>query len=157
MKDVRKEEMAEENDKKRRSKNILIHGATEPTEDQPKKDDEWVKKLIQDLRVKVNMKQVIRIGAKADGRNRPILVTLKDEKEKETIFGNLHALKGNDDYKGVSICEDLTPEQRKVFKDLSNEARAKNTEETEGVWRVRGSSKNGFRLKMVKTTKLCHQ
>ena len=56
-------------------------------------------------------------------------------------------------YKGVSICKDLTPGERKVFKDLTAEARAKNIEETEGIWRVRGSSKNGFRLKMVKTTK----
>ena len=157
MKDVRKEEVAEEKDKERRSKNILIHGAIEPTEDQPTKDDEWVKKLIQNLRVKVNMKHMVRIGAKAEGKHRPILVTLKDEREKETIFGNLHTLKGNDDYKGVSICEDLTPEERKVFKDLAAEARAKNTEETEGIWRVRGSSKNGFRLKLVKTTKLRQQ
>ena len=58
-------------------------------------------------------------------------------------------MKGNYTYKGVSICEDLTPEQRKEFKELTIEARSKNATETDGIWRVRGSSKNGFRLKKV--------
>ena len=151
MKVARKEEEAEEKEKERRSKNILIHGVVESKEEALKKDEEWVHKLINDLSVKVDIKHMVRIGAKSDGKERPILVMLKDEKEKESIFGNLFALKGNDIYKGVSICEDLTPEQRKEFKALSIEARSKNSTETDGIWRVRGSSKNGFRLKKVKS------
>ena len=142
MKDVRKEEVAEEKDKERRSKNILIHGAVESKEDTPKKDDEWVQKLIQDLRVKVNIKHMVRIGAKSDGKERPILVTFKDEKEKESIFGNLLALKGNDTYNGVSICEDLTPEQRKEFKAI--EARSKNALKQMGSGEFVALQKTGF-------------
>ena len=157
VKEVHKEEAEEEKDKKRRSKNILIHGVKEATEDLHKRDEEWVKALIQNLHVKVNIKQMKRLGAKADNKKRPLLISLENEEEKEKVFGNLHALKGNSDYKGMSICEDLTPEQRKVFKDLVNDAKAKNGNETDGVWRVRGSSKNGFRLKKVMVNDPQHQ
>ena len=90
-----------------------------------------------------------RIGKLADGKKRPLLVTFNSEVEKDNVFGNLQALKGIDTYKGVSICEDLTPDQRKEFKDLLNEAKQRNQNETGEFWRVRGSSKNGFFLKKI--------
>ena len=40
----------------------------EPLGDTTKDDEEWVKTLTQDLRVKVNIKHMARIGAKADGK-----------------------------------------------------------------------------------------
>ncbi|XP_066914561.1 cilia- and flagella-associated protein 251-like [Clytia hemisphaerica] len=151
VKQVHEEEAAEEKDKSRRSNNIIIHGVKESTEDPNKEDEDWVKELIENLRVKINTKHMMRLGSKADNKSRPILVTFKSEKEKESLFGNLHVLKGNAKYKGVSICEDLTPTQRKDFKDLLQEAKERNQSETDEVWRVRGSSKNGFHLKRVKT------
>ena len=124
---------------------------------QKKEDEEWVKRLIQNLRAKVNIKHIKRLGAKTDNNKRPLLINLDSEEEKDAVFGNLYALKGNNDYKGMSICEDLTPTQRKEFKDLLNDAKTKNESETNGIWRVRGSSKNGFFLKSVKVNELQHQ
>ena len=46
---------------------------------------------------------------------------LQNEKEKNVLMGNLSALKGIVDYKGISITEDLTLEQRKEFRTLSME------------------------------------
>ena len=92
-----------------------------------------MKALIQTLHVKVNIKQMKRLGAKSDNKKCSLFITLGSEEEKENVFVNLHALKGNNDYKGMSICEDLTPEQRKVFKDLVNDAKTKNENETDGV------------------------
>lgn len=152
VKEVHLEEAAEEKEKVRRSKNIIIHGVEEQTNDASKKDEEWVKTLITSLRVKVNVMRISRIGQPSDGKKRPLIVSLKSEEEKESVFGNLPTLKGNDTYNGVSICEDLTLEQRKKYKELANEAKTKNLTETDGVWRVRGFAKNGFRLKKMNTT-----
>lgn len=149
VKEVHKEEAAEEKDKLKRSKNIIVHGVEEFTDDQPKKDEEWVKTLTQNLHAKVKIKHMTRLGAKVADKKRPLLVSFDKEEEKESIFGNLHVLKGVNMYKGISICEDLTPDQRKEFKNLVIEAKRKNESETGGIWRVRGSSKNGFRLKKV--------
>ena len=43
---------------------------------------------------------------------RPI-INLGSKDEKTKLFGNLKALKGLDDCKGASVCEDLTPTRRK--------------------------------------------
>ena len=149
VKEVHEEEAAEEKDKIRRSKNVIIHGVAEPKEDTPNKDDAWVNSLIKILRAKVNIKRISRIGKSTDGKLRPLIVTLDSEEEKDKVFGNLPALKGMETYKGVSICEDLTPDQRKKYKELVADAKEKNQTEEDGIWRVRGSAKNGFHLKKM--------
>ena len=98
--------------------------------------------------MKVNVKRITRIGKKDGERDRPLMIILQSEDEKVKLMGNLSALKGNDVYSGISVTEDLTPEQRNIFKALVNEAKKHN--DTEGVdhtLRVRGSSKNGYYLK----------
>ena len=105
---------------------------------------------------RVEIKNVSRIGVAKNDNKRPIMVTLKSENDKLKILNNLRALHGLDKYKGVTISEDLTQEQRKDIKDLSQEARKRNNEEKSicYVWRVRGSSKNGFYLKRVMLDKM---
>lgn len=150
VKEVHEEEAAEERDKIRRSKNIIIHGVEDPTtEDATKKDEAWVKTLIEKLHVKINIKYISRIGKSVDGKKRPLIVTLNSEEEKMNVFGNLPALKGIDAYKGMSICEDLTPAQRKKYKEAAEDAKARNQTEKDGVWRVRGFAKNGFGVKKI--------
>ena len=48
--------------------------------------------------------------------------------------------------------EDLTTDQRSNIKELSNEAKQLKVDDKsqKHVWRVRGSSKNGFFLKKIK-------
>ena len=150
IKEVHEEEAAEERDKIKRSKNIIIHGVEEPTTEEAVKEDEtWVKALIEKLHVKVNIKRISRIGKSADGKNRPLIVTLNNEEEKMKVFGSLPALKGIDTYKGMSICEDLTPTQRQKYKEAAEDAKARNQTEKDGVWRVRGFAKNGFGVKKI--------
>ena len=144
-----KEEIADNQDKVKRAKNIIIYGVEEPTED-AKRDEEWVKSLIKELRVKINMKRVARIGSTSSEKIRPIIVNLGSEDEKTKLFGNLKVLKGMEGYKGVSICEDLTPNQRKEIKALTDEVKEKNADDSSVVYRVRGSAKNGFFIKKIK-------
>ena len=145
IKNAREEEIAEEISQKRRSRNLIIHGIGEDVSDIKK----WSTDLVDDLHVQVPIKWVSRI-TKTNGKARPLLLGLTNEEEKEKILGNLTSLKGIEKYKGISIMEDLTPDQRKTIKELSSEAKKLNTKETSASWRVRGSSNNGFFLKKVK-------
>ena len=84
---------------------------------------------------------------------RPILASLGSEEEKFKLIGNLSVLKGQQDYAGISVTEDLTPEQRRSFKMHADEAKAHNNADgAEYILRVRGTSKNGFYLKKITLT-----
>ena len=147
LKNARSEEKAEDDDRRRRAKNIIVHALPEK-KDNNIDDEKWVTDLINHLHVKVNVKRITRIGKKDGERDRPLMIILQSEDEKVKLMGNLSALKGNNVYSGISVTEDLTPEQRNIFKALVNEAKKHN--DTEGVdhtLRVRGSSKNGYYLK----------
>ena len=152
-KSARNEEKAEEDDKQRRLCNIIIHGVKEKSEENELDERTWVKNLVETLHVKVNIKRISSIGKEYENKIRPILVALGNEKEKFNLIGNLSVLKGQQNYVGVSVTEDLTPEQRKSFKTLSDEAKAHNqTDGNEYILRVRGTSKNGFYLKKILLT-----
>ena len=153
IKSIRGDEIAEEMNQRRRSRNLIIHGVSEDVSDAKK----WSSDLVDDLHVNVTIKWVSRIGAKIKGKTRPLLLGLENEEEKEKMLGNLKALKGIEKYKGISIMEDLTPEQRNTIKKLSSEAKTLNAKETSVVWRVRGSSKNGFFLKKMKRNASTYQ
>ena len=145
IKEAWREQEAEDNEKMRRSRNLIIHGVAE----QEQKDDKlWVEGLINDTHSRVVIKNVACLGKPSQEKKRPILVCFK---EKSTILGNLSS--GNvydkvEKYMTVSITEDLTPDERKTLKKLSDQAKEKNmtdSSETE-KWRVRDNSKNGFFL-----------
>ena len=80
------------------------------------------------------------------------MVSFSSEREKFTLIGNLCLLKGIQKYSAVSITEDLTPEERKNLKRLSDQAKVRNENDSSEneKWRVRGNSKNGFFLIKIK-------
>lgn len=160
IKQARDEEIAHEMEKRRRCTNIIVHGMKEQEQvcdnsDTPNhtRDCEWSEQLVKDLHVTSKIKKVFRIGKKP---NRPLLICLNSEEDKDKLMGNLPSLKGNEKYKGMSITEDLCRSDRECYKELSQQAKDRNRNLTtnEFIWRVRGSSKNGFDLKKVykKTT-----
>ena len=150
VKSVRQAEITEERNKTLRSKNIIIHGVPESNEDN--QDQEFVTVFSNDVHASVTIKQITRLGKPTEGKNRPIKITLESEDEKFKLFGNLSALRGIDKYKGISVTEDLTQEERNQFKELASKAKTRNQEnpDSQHIWRVRGSSKNGYHLKKVR-------
>ena len=114
---------------------------------------------MKDLHVSVNIKKVSRIGIEREEKKRPILFEFQCEDDKDKLFSNLGALKDIEKYKNLSIMEDLTTDQRRAIKELSEEAKKKNSdnESEQHVWRVRGSSKNGFFIKKIKKRRLANQ
>ena len=97
----------------------------------------------------MQVKRISRIGTV--GKKRPLMVVLKNENEKMKIISNLRILKGLEQYRGIRITEDLTPEERNVIKELSEEAIRRNHNESSSgyTWRIRGSSRYGFYIKKI--------
>ena len=154
MKMAKIEEISEERDRRSRASNIIVHGVKEDREEEEestsRNDKMFVSNLLGALEEKEKQPMFIgRIGKKVADKNRPIKVALKNESEKKAIFKKLRLLKGKDEFKGVSVAEDYTESERKVFKLWSDKAKERSSNEAENViWRVRGSPKNGtLRLK----------
>ena len=144
------EELAEEADRKSRTNNIIIHGKGEIG---PDDDQLFAENLVKELQIgAVAIKQIERIGQKNEStKKRPLKLTLKSEEERDKFLNNLTNLKGNTLYKGISITPDFTYSERILIKEFQEKAKIKNTAEGENetnyVWRVRGTPKNGLFLK----------
>lgn len=151
IKEARYEEIKEKRDHDQRQRNVIIHGVPEWNDEQKENGDKkFVKTIIEIVKIPPpTIKGISRIGSTADAnKKRPIKLVLGSEKEKLSLLRSLSALKGNDDYKGVSITEDLTLTERAVLKEWTEKAHALNMEDNEyDVHRVRGNSKNGYSLR----------
>ena len=147
MMSTKNEELAEQRDKESRMCNIIIHGKEENENQQD--DDLFVKSFMQTVSESVTPKSFTRIG-RQENCKRPIKVTLKNAKDKEEIMINLKNLKGKDSFKGISITDDYTVSEREMIRDFTRKAKERNLAESENsnfVWRVRGTPKNGLVLK----------
>ena len=148
--EARHAEVSEQKDRQSRTSNIIIHGVDESEADNVESDKNYAKTLFETIKATVTIKKNLRIGLREDSKNQPIKVSLASEKEKILVLRSLVALKNNNNYKGMSISEDLTIAERVVLKEWVDKAKARNqglpTDST-SIWRVRGDSKNGYRLK----------
>ena len=150
---ARTEELKEEQYANRRSNNLIIHGVKHQSNENLQ---EWIKEFTNDTHTNVTVKHISRIGKDTNKQPKPLIVVLKNEDEKEKLLSNLTALKGLEKYKGISVLEDLTPKQRMLIKNPSDVAKKTNAEnQSEVLWKVRGSTKNGFRL--IKVNKMINQ
>ena len=77
-------------------------------------------------------------------------VVMNTEEERNRILSNLRNLKDISEYKTISVTEDYIITERRMIKHWSDKVKEKNKNESPDskfVWRVRGSPKNGLRLK----------
>ena len=153
--ETRNEDLAEENEKKIRACNIIIHGVSESSStenDEAKKHDvDFVTNLNEAISITTETpKNIIRLGKADQGKKRPIKVVLNSEYDKNNIMANLRKLKDQELYKRVSITDDYTIKERQMIKEKAAEAKANNDEEPPNsryIWRIRGTPKNGLIIK----------
>ena len=148
---TKNEELMEDQLRKRRAKNLIVHGMTEVSSEN---DKDFINGLLKDLQIGlINIKQTERLGSndKIGERGRPLKIEFNSEEEQQKVFHNLRNLKGKNLYKGISIREDYTYSERCLIKNFIEQAKAKNIEENEKnsniIWRVRGTPKNVLSLK----------
>ena len=154
MLETKNEQLNEANDQKVRAKNIIIHGVGEDSNAEKatakKNDEEFVKKFLNTVTTdNVKYKSVHRLGQPDPVKKRPIMLMLESEEDKDKVLKKLTNLKDKEEYKGVSVTEDYTVTERKLLQEWRDRAKAKNEAEPESnyVWRVRGTPKNGLELK----------
>jgi len=148
------EERAEQSERERRKNNIVLHGKREPASDSDS-DLEFAMRLIEALHIgQIELKKVERIGQTTGGKMRPIKIEFKSEEEKLKVLTNLRKLKGNTLFDSIHITEDYTYNERKLIRDLNEQAKLKTNQETDSnyIYRVRGSPKNGLFIKRMRKT-----
>ena len=61
-----------------------------------------------------SLEKIIRLGKITEDKDRPLLITLKEETKKREIFQNLNKLReGGSPLENVIIMHDLTPKQKR--------------------------------------------
>ena len=150
---TKNEEIMEEHQKKRRAKNLIVHGMSNNSTEN---DKEFINEMLKDLQIgQINIKHIERIGNNNNNtigeRGRPLKIEFNNEEDQRKVFSNLRNLKGKNIYIGISVREDYTYSERALIKNFIEQAKAKNLEEnaknSDIVWRVRGTPKNGLSLK----------
>ena len=146
---TKNEELVEQSAKRQRAKNLIVHGKEEQS---PEKDALFINELLKALQIgAITAKSIERIGAADPNKGRPIKIVFNSEDDQQKVFLNLKNLKGMNLYKKISIREDYTFTERALVKSFIEQAKMKNHEEetknSNMIWRVRGTPKNGLTLK----------
>ena len=148
VKEQKEEDKKEERDVESRKNNIIIHGIMEPNKDTIEKDQEEDKSEIEEILGDMDIRDIKpthhRIGKK-QRKSRPIKVMLRNINEKERIMKSLYKLKQYG-YRGISITDDFTIEERKKIKEMYEKAKENSKNDRDFIWRVRGSPRTSFRL-----------
>ncbi len=135
-------------DQQKRKSNAIIYGIRE--EDDP---DKLLDSLYTTCAVAPppNPPKITRLGVAQTNniRPRPIRISFTCESDADKLFSNLSALKGNEDFKNISVRHDLTPHQADIRKDLATLAKQRSTEGK--VFRVVGRP-NDWRIVQARLT-----
>ena len=149
MRVARNDEKIEEGEKQRRANNIIIHGAEEigETPDEIKTNDAgYIKDIFAKIGVEVKVVTIARLGTSREGK-RPIKLIMKSKEDKEKVMNNLSRLKNTEkDFGKISLKDDYTSNEREQIRMLTNEAKKKSDENPDRAFKVRGDSKNGWRI-----------
>ena len=150
MRDARNDEKIEESEKERRSKNIIIHGAEEvgnSPDDIKKEDSQYVKELFKKISATSEPSLITRLGEPKESKSRPIKLVMKTKADKEKVMKNLGRLKGTERFFGkISVKDDYTTQEREEIRLLTEKAKQQSTDNSDRIFRVRGNSKNGWKV-----------
>ena len=144
------EDKKEQENINNRKKNIMVFNAKESLSDdkeQSKKDDlALLKKAFNaaDERILEYDDEIVsfrRFGKKSSDKIRPILVTIKTERAKRMLFGNLYKLQNDEELKSLNFNHDVTEEEKKATKERVKEAE-KKTEELKNDLTLSDDEKN---------------
>ena len=81
---------------------------------------QFVCELIEDARVDLNIKFLMRIGKRTEEKIRPIKVVLESGHERYLLLKNLMNLREKPQYERISIKEDFTPFERSIIRDWTD-------------------------------------
>ena len=114
----------------RRSKNVIISGASEHVDgnvqERRQKDHEFVEMLLRKLNVSLNeMDKITRIGKIKSNPNRLIRVTFSGVEAAAHVLQSAKSLRSQNEYKKIFINPDRTPFQQRQFAELRRELKSR--------------------------------
>ena len=144
--------------RKLRSFNIVLNGfsdmQTEETSEVKKHDTQIVSTFIADLGLEIEHKSLFRLGKKnGEHSKRPLIIAMSNEQDKKSIMSNLGKLNDKTLYKGISVTDDHTMNERNIIKTWVEKAKQANANEDPDSgfeWKVRGTPKNGMSIKKLR-------
>ena len=111
-----------------RSRNFVIYGVDE------EKDENIIVKvngILQEIEEKPPVETVSRVGIKQAEKCRPVKVTLRSSDSVNQVLKKSKLLRTKEGFKSVYICPDRSLEERRAFKKLLEELRAKRSAESD--------------------------
>ena len=123
MREAKNDEKVEDNEREKRSRNIIIHGAEEvgeSPEEIKKEDAQYISEILKEMGLSVKPNFITRLGVKSKDKNRPIKIVLKSKSDKDSVMKNLGRLKGTEDFFGkISVKDDYTTQERDSIRKLT--------------------------------------
>ena len=146
--EARNDQLVQDRDRNLRSSNVIIHGVKEEIENGKEKDDEFVTAFLGALGIDINPESTVRLGKSDHNRIRPLKLKMKTEEEKDAVMARLPNLKNAEDkFKKISVTDDYTVDERNEIRKWVDKAKEQNRDDNSDViWKVRGTPKNGMRL-----------
>ena len=133
----------EEKDRQNRKNNIILFGLPESkaTENEQRKDED-IKRIVGLSKTicQVNITEeaisrAIWLGKLKKEKDRPLLITLKEEEKKRQLFQNLNKIRdAGEQFSKVIITHDLTKKQKDELKQLVEQAKEKEKEDQPGEY-----------------------
>lgn len=122
--------IGEISERNRRKRNVMIYGVPESheslsTEARANKDKEYVLKVLSTVNKNTAADQckTFRIGRQAEGKVRPIKVTLHNEDEAIGFIRSAKNLKNSEYNRKIFISEDRTPRQQMYYRKIRDKLR----------------------------------
>ena len=129
----------------KREKNIILYRVEESDsrEDAHEHDQRMIQELFTVCEVQVKDYIYKRIGSKAEGKARPIILTFNKLEQKISLFKNVSNLKDAPAHiKAISVDHDKTQEERAETKNLVAKAKEQEQKDPLHRYRVRGPPGN---------------
>lgn len=121
------EDVDEQEERRKKSNNLVIYNVPESRQDNPKTRIEEDTQRFEDILIeglkirKFQINKVIRIGRFNEEYPRPILVEMRSEKEKWHILGKAKDLRNSYEFGNIYINRDMTAQELKNDKELREE------------------------------------
>ena len=111
-------------DREDRSKNVIIYGLSEPTDQQEQLQGK-VEEVLGEIGEKPFVRDCCRVGIKRANSKRPVKFSLSSSDHVAQVIRNAKLLRTKEGYNSVYICPDRTIEERKAYKKLVQELSAR--------------------------------
>ena len=117
-------------DREERSKNIIIYGLEEKTEEQLQNR---VEEVLAAIGEKPLVKDCCRVGLKRETTTRPIKFSLSSSAHVFQVLRNAKTLRTKDGYQSIYVCPDRSIEERRAYKQLIEQLKEKRNSEPNKV------------------------